>query len=120
MNPAVPGLLSDVLAAAEKTLAAPGNDPRRLDQLERLIDRVDEAMQWGTDQPRRFVNDWTLMLLKMVRKLERLGPFGDGDEAPRARTLAVMLTDFVRADAGQALEVTARAPLPDSDRRAGR
>jgi hypothetical protein len=115
MNPQVPGILSRVLEAASKTLDRPTGDPRRLDQIERLFDDVHTACNWPTDQPKRFVNEWTLTLMTMLRKIERAGPLGYGDELNRAMTVGLSLLPFIQRDGFDAMKVAAHAPTSDHD-----
>jgi hypothetical protein len=98
MNPKIPDLLSRAVEMASKSLDRAIGDPRRLDQIDRLVDEVIEACDWPTDEKRRFVNDWTRMLMQMVRRLERLGPLGDPDEIIRAGTVAGILLRHVGED----------------------
>lgn len=105
MNPKVPDLLSRVVEMASKTLDRATGDLRRLDQIDRLVDEVIEACDWPTDEKRRFVNDWTRMLMQMVRKLERLGPQGELEEMLRAGTVAHLLLPRVAEDLLEARKV---------------
>ncbi len=110
MNPGVPDLLSRVLAEAGSTLDRPSGDLRRLDRLERLFDEVAAGTHWATDDRRgRLINDWTVMLVKMLRMIERLGPLGDAGELARAMTVGLALLPYVQADARAALDARAAA-----------
>lgn len=109
MRPEVPDLLQDVLAAAERTIKRPSGDPRRIDELERLFEKVDGAQHWATDEPRRLVNRRTVELVRELRALERLGPFGEADEIALGKAIAVLLQAQVQRDALAAMMVRARA-----------
>ena len=114
MNPKVPEILSDVIGLAEKTLDRPTGDFRRLDKIEQLFVRVHALCEAATDQPRRYVNEWTLMLMTMLRKIERAGPLGDLNELARATTVGLALINYVKADLSDALDAS-RAPTSDHD-----
>lgn len=96
-----------------KTLGQPSGDPRRLDALEALHELAHRAADWPTDQPRRLVNEWTLLFLAMLRKIERLAADGDRDDQARAFAVAQVLRPFVTLDTQAALEIAAGVPLPD-------
>lgn len=114
MNPHIPEILSAVIGLADKTLDRPTGDYRRLDQIEQLYTRVHVACECATDQPRRFVNEWTLMLMTMLRKIERAGPLGDVNELARASTVGLALIEYVRRDFADALDASI-APTSDHD-----
>lgn len=103
-------LLSRVLGVAERSLDRPSGEPRRRDEIEGLFEQVAQAQR---DAPleggHRLVNDWTAMLMKMVRMIERLGPLGDRDELARATTVGLALLPYVRADLSTALDLKAGA-----------
>lgn len=109
MKPEMTALLSEIIGAAEKTLDRPTGDPRRLDQLEKLFDRVGEACNWPTDQPRRLCDESTALLMTQLRAIERLGLFGDRHELSWRATVAAALLPYVKADLGQALEIVRNA-----------
>jgi hypothetical protein len=116
MRPEIPNILTRVISAAEKTLAKPTGDDRRRDALEQLFEEVDQARQWPTDEPRRFVNEWTRDLVRHLRTLERLGPLGrhtDPDEYSRANKIAAALLPFVAVDKLAARQVELQAGRGD-------
>lgn len=108
MRPEVPDLLQDVLALAERVLKKASRDPRRLDAIEQLLERLDAAQHWPTDEPRRFVDARTLQLVRELRTIERVGML-DRDELELAVGIAALLLKRVQADAYQAMLVRARA-----------
>lgn len=108
MNPKIPDLLASVLAAAEKTLPRPSGDARRQEQIEKLHDEVAALAGRAANHP--LVNDWTVMLVKLLRKLERMGPFGEAGELARAAQVGLVLLPYVRADLAAALDILARGP----------
>jgi hypothetical protein len=114
MNPKVPDVLGRVLNLAHVTLDHPTGDLRRLDQIEKLFDEVHHASTWPSEGP-SLVNDWTLMLMKMLRKIERLGPLGDTDELARATTVGLALMPYVSADVLKAHAIAARPSTTDHD-----
>ena len=109
MNPKVPDLLSRTVEIAARTIERSSDDPRQIEQIERLLDDVTTACDWPTDAPRRLVNDWTRMLLQMARRLERLGPLGEADEIVRAGTVARVLLPHVAADLLEARKIELNA-----------
>lgn len=115
MNPRVPDILSRVTEAARRTLDRPSGDPRRLDAIEQLFEEAQEATSLATDQPRRFVNDWTMMLLTMLSRLERLGPLGPADDLARAETVGRALLPYVQDDMFAAHRAAARPRTTDHD-----
>lgn len=115
MNPQIPNILSAVVGLAEKTLDRPTGDLRRQDQIEQLFAKVHAAADAATDQPRRFVNEWTLMLMTMLRKIERAGPFGDLLELTRATTIGTACLQFVVKDLSAALDVASAVRTTDHD-----
>lgn len=116
MNPKTPELLGRVLALAEKVLDRPSGDPRRQDAVEKLFDEVHEATSWGTDEKAgRLVNQWTVLLVQMMRRIETLGPLGDADELVRASTIGAVLIGFVQRDCVAALGIAARGGRADRE-----
>lgn len=118
MNPRAPDLLSRIVGQAERTLDQPTGDARRQDTIEKLIEEVAAAQNWGTEHPPRVVNEWTEMLVKMLRKIEREGPLGSVDVTARAMQLGHVLLDFVRRDLARALdELAAQRPATTEQER---
>ncbi len=119
MNPKTPELLGRVLKLADQVLDRPSGDPRRQDMVERLFEEVHDATSWGTDEKAgRLINQWTVLLVQMMRKIETLGPLGDADELVRAATIGAVLLGFVQRDSLAALEIAARGGR--ADRNGGR
>ena len=114
MNPYIPDSLSDVIGIAEKSLDQPTGDLRRLDKIEQLFVRVHAAAEAPTDQPRRYVNEWTLQLMMMLRKIERAGPLGDQTELQRAATVGLALLPYIKIDLVAAM-LAARASTTEHD-----
>jgi hypothetical protein len=114
MNPKTPELLGRVLKLAEQVLDRPSGDPRRQDAVEKLFGEVHDATSWGTDEKAgRLINQWTVLLVQMMRKIEALGPMGDADELVRAATMGSVLLGFVQRDCLAALEIKARGGRAD-------
>ena len=113
MNPRIPSLVSEILAAGVKTIAQPSGDPRRLAALDALLDLAHKAKDWPTDRPRRFVNDWSVIYLSMLLKIERFYGEGERDELARAAAVAKALHGFIKNDGRAALEAEAGMLLPD-------
>ncbi len=111
MNPKTTELLSRVIGAAERTLGKLGDgaehhrvsgDPRRREELDRLADEVLVARDWPTDRPPRLINDWTTMLMSMLRGAEREGPHGR--DVLRYVAIGKKILPWVKVDLGRALE----------------
>jgi len=118
MNPRVPELLSRLLDLAARTLERPSGDARRVALAETLVEQVFEGAGWATDTPPRLINDFTLMLAKLLRLIEREGPLGDREIIVRAETVARALLPFVQADASRAMALAARPSNGNERRRA--
>lgn len=114
MNPKIPGILAQVITAGEKTLAQSSGDARRIEALEALHDLVALAATWGTDQPRRYVNSWTVLFVDMLLTLERAHPDTNDEDAARAVAVTALLLPSVRFDSGRAMEVEAGHAIPDA------
>lgn len=117
MNPKIPGILAQVITAGEKTLAQSSGDARRIEALEALHDLVALASDWPTDQRRRYVNEWTVLFVRMLRRIERLHPGTNDEDAARATAIACLLLPAIRFDAGCALEVLAGGAIADAPAR---
>jgi hypothetical protein len=111
MNPHIPEILTTVIELAEKSLDKPSGELRRLDKIEQLFVRVHAAAEAPTDQRRRFVNEWTLQLMMMLRKVERLD---DTLEQARAATVGLAILQFVKRDLADAM-IAAIASTSDHD-----
>ena len=94
MKRPVPDLLSAILAAADKTLDRSTGDLRRLDEIETLFEDANIAIAGASIH----VNEWTLLLLRMMRKIEQLGPLGDPDTLQRAMIVAHAIRPSIIAD----------------------
>jgi hypothetical protein len=108
MKPECPDILTRVLAIAEKTLDRPTGHHRRRDEIEKLFEEVAAAKEWPTDRPPRVVNEWTELLVKMLRKIEAIGPYGDQHDVTRAAVVAKTLVELVQRDLLSALQIAAR------------
>jgi hypothetical protein len=104
VRPEIPDILSRVLELSHQTLDRASGSPKRLDALERLIEDVAAAKEWPTEQAHHYVNDWTAMLLTMLRKIEREAPLRVSSESQRAEIVARALLPLVTRDAAAALE----------------
>lgn len=108
-------LLSRILEVSDKTLDRATGDMRRLDRIELLFEEASRFAARLHDGPRAFVNEWTLLLLTMLRKLERHGPLGDAREIKRAMTVAAVVREHVIADSLDAHLYAANARPSTSD-----
>jgi hypothetical protein len=119
MNPRIPDLLSRVTDLAVKALERPSGDTgraaRRIEALEGLHDEAHDAMAWPGEESRRLVNDWTLMLIKAARIIERAAAAGEPDDLARATTVANVLLPYVLADCLTARTIAARPATSDHD-----
>jgi hypothetical protein len=112
MKPHIPDLLSSILSIADKTLDRPTGDPRRLDDINRLFDQAQIALAGAT----LHVNEWTLLLLRMLRKIEQHGPLGEAGDIERAMTVGLALKPYVANDCLAAHQAAAEpAATTDQD-----
>jgi len=115
MNPKITDILARTIAAAEQTLDRSSGDARRLDVIERLFEEVTAAARRPCEHGENPINDWTAMLLTMLRKIERAGPYGDAQELTRAVTIGAVLLPCVQRDLALALTTIAQARAATTD-----
>ncbi len=118
MKPAIPDLLSAICAIGDRTLDRPTGDPRRLDEINRLLEQAQIAIAGST----LLVNEWTLLFLRMLRKLEQAGPLGEPEEIARAQAIGLGLQSFISKDclAAHFAVANVRAETTDQDYTSGR
>jgi hypothetical protein len=111
MKRPVPDLLSAILAVAAKTLDRPSGDLRRLDDIEKLFEETNIAIAGASI----YINEWTLLLLRMMRKIEQQGPLGDPDTLQRAMVVAHAIQSFVMTDSLDAHRAFAAERMSTTD-----
>lgn len=115
MNPNTPDLLSRILKMADATLDRPSGDIRRLDTIEKLFEEADRVCARPSEERFALVNEWTLLLIKMMRKLEQLGPLGPAEDVKRALAVGHAIVPGIIADSLEAHRLAAQARPATSD-----
>ena len=114
MKPGTRELLGAIL---DMTNAALADMRRRIDadDVSKLSEQAAAMAAAPDPDGRQLVNEWTLLILRMLGKLAGLGPWSNASEIVRTRRLVGELARFIREDLAEALERSARTITSDRD-----